>query len=84
MTYRVATGDSEGRARPWFAMFLAMTFDFEATTQPTLQELLDKHNAHADASEMVNIGDDLIFETEGDAFKFALMWTESETIFERT
>lgn len=84
MTYRLATGDKEGRATHWFAMFQAMTWEInlpKGVMPKSLQQLLDENNAHADASEHFYIGDDLIFETEGDALKFVMMWTESEAIF---
>jgi hypothetical protein len=74
MTFKVATGDSEGRATHWFASFLAdLTIHYEYPGQP-IQEWLDKHDARASAVEFVNIGDPLIFESEHDYLMFIMKW----------
>lgn len=68
--FRVRTGDAEGRATHWFASFLAKNSGLEP-----IQEILDSHNSHANASGVLRIGDYLIFDTEQDFTLFVLKWS---------
>lgn len=81
VSYELKTGDAEGRATNWMARFIAYSgwMDFtlpEEKRNWSFQQWLDYHNAKASDSKFVNIGDPLVFETEGDALFFIIRWSE--------
>lgn len=70
MKFRIATGDADGRATPWFAGFMAYT-----EWDKPLQWKLDKYESHATVDELMKIGDDIEFENEHYAMLFILKWS---------
>lgn len=74
MKFRIATGDAEGRATPWFAGFMAYGYT-EFNSDKDLQFMLDKYDSHATIDEMMKIGDDIEFENEHYATLFMLKWS---------
>jgi hypothetical protein len=71
MKFRIATGDADGRATPWFAGFMA----YAEWDDETLQCNLDKYDSHASVDELMKIGDDIEFENEHYATLFILKWS---------
>lgn len=78
MTFKVRTGDDEGRATHWWASFLAdtMTESILNNTDYRIKDELEKHNSRATAINYRNCGDYIEFETEEDFTAFVLRWRE--------
>lgn len=76
MKYIITTGDAEGRAHHWFAMFLAFAYNHDTDGDYNLQHLLDRHNSNAVLSAgYFNIGDNIEFRSEADFLIFKLKWS---------
>jgi len=76
MKYIITTGDVEGRAHHWFAVFLAYAYDHTIDGDYNLQHLLDRHISNATLSvDYFKIGDSIEFKSEADFLVFKLKWS---------
>lgn len=69
--FKITTGDSEGRATHWFAMFMAQ-ITFIQEDEYNIQCYADRLGIKVNFKELNNIGDDIVFESEEEFLIFKL------------